>query len=221
MVIWEMAKSLGQGLWSHIVNRRKLKVLVHRARFDPGPAGDYYFVNVTNMSKDREVEITHVWFETDPQVHVMQPDRPLPKRLKPDEPWETWIPVGELPIKCDEQVFKLGRVRMSNDAVAKSKKRRYVPSRGFTPGGPVKPTDRGDVDAIIRYLLPTAHSFQWLRDNTECDYTDKEFIRIVHEHPDWFKLITIVKKDYDGKASPKGLPGMKLTRKARRWLKKP
>jgi len=126
--------SLGErlsGLWRH---RRKLKVLVHRARFETGGPECYYFVNVTNLSKDRDVEITHVWFETVPQVHVMQPTRPLPKRLKPDEPWETWIPVDKLPTKDEEQVFTLGRVRMSNDAVAKSKKRRYVPSRGFVPG---------------------------------------------------------------------------------------
>jgi hypothetical protein len=136
-MIWEVLKSavlaFGERLWDLLGNRRKVKVLVHRARFEAG-GPDCYFVNVTNLSKNREVEITHVWFETNPQVHVIQPARPLPKRLKPDESWETWIPVDELPIKCDEQAFKLGRVRMSNDAVVRSGKRCYTPSRGFTPG---------------------------------------------------------------------------------------
>ncbi len=115
-------------------DRRTLSVLVHRASFIGGGPDQYYFVNVTNLSKSRDVEITHVWFETDPQVHVMQPKRPLPKRLKPDESWETWIPVTALPIKDEKRVFTLGRVRLSNDVVVKSKKRRHVPSAGFTAG---------------------------------------------------------------------------------------
>jgi hypothetical protein len=109
-------------------------VLIHRARFQTG-GQEHYFVNVTNLSEDREVEITHVWFETEPIVNVMRPDRPLPKRLKPDEPWETWISVDELPIKKDKQVYKLGRVRMSTGAIVKSQENRQVPSIGFVPGG--------------------------------------------------------------------------------------
>lgn len=131
--ISEQVLQFGKGIWGLVGNRRKLKVLVHRARFLPG-GPECYFVNVTNLSASREVEITHVWFETNPRVDVMPPARLLPKRLKPDESWETWIPVDTLPAKNDEQAFKLGRVRMSNDAVVKSRKRRYVPSAGFVPG---------------------------------------------------------------------------------------
>jgi hypothetical protein len=132
-MIQQIVQWLAERLWSRWGDRRTLRVLVHRASFIGG-GPDCYFVNVTNLSTNREVEITHVWFATDPQVHVMQPTRPLPKRLKPDESWETWIPVTALPIKEDEQVFRLGHVRLSNDSIVKSKKRRYVPSAGFTAG---------------------------------------------------------------------------------------
>ena len=51
----------------------------------------YYFVKVTNLSL-REVVITHVWVDGDPQVPVLLPQRPLPARLRPDEQWEAPIP---------------------------------------------------------------------------------------------------------------------------------
>ena len=46
-------------------------------------------VNVVNLGQ-RPITITHVWFAFDPPVHVINPNRPLPKTLEPDEPWETW-----------------------------------------------------------------------------------------------------------------------------------
>lgn len=137
-MIFEIVKSTLAGLWSIVHGRRKLRVLIHRARFQTD-SHEYYFVNVTNLSNNREVEITHVWFETKPIVHVLRPDRPLPKRLKPDEPWETWISVDELSIKDDKQVYKLGRVRMSTGAIVKSQENRQVPSIGSVPGGSIRP----------------------------------------------------------------------------------
>lgn len=131
IVEWVLAS--GRCLLRSWGNRRKLQVRIHRAAFEGG-GPECYFVNVTNLSKTREVEITHVWFATNPEVHILEPRRPLPKRLRPDGSWETWISVTELPIQCDEQVARLGRVRMSNGAVMGSKKRREVPSRGFVPG---------------------------------------------------------------------------------------
>ena len=74
-------------------------MLVHQAFWQsPQRPGPYYFIVVTNLSRQREVEVTHVWFETTPRLDVLNPDRPLPKRLKLDEQWATWIPVSQVPL---------------------------------------------------------------------------------------------------------------------------
>jgi hypothetical protein len=64
------------------------------------------------------------------------PDRPLPKRLKPDETWETWVDVGRVP-DVGDKVYKLGRARLSTGVVIKSRKNAAVPEQGSVPGGPV------------------------------------------------------------------------------------
>lgn len=69
-------------------DERLLKLLVHKARFVNNET-EYFFINATNLSPMREVEVTHIWFEGDGQIAVLQDDRPLPKRLKLDETWET------------------------------------------------------------------------------------------------------------------------------------
>jgi len=77
-----------------------LRLTVHRAFFLPaGP--ECYFINATNIGIDGDLEITHIWFETSPPVYVIQPDRPLPKCLKPSRTWETWITVGSLDSRQD------------------------------------------------------------------------------------------------------------------------
>lgn len=61
--------------------RRCVKVLVHEAVFlgrDPVTgrtigSEPHYFVKVTNLSETREIEITHVWINGNPQVHLMNP----------------------------------------------------------------------------------------------------------------------------------------------------
>jgi hypothetical protein len=100
-----------------------------------------YFINATNLS-DREIEITHIWFDCDPDIHVMQPDRPLPKRLKPDETWETWIEAYRVPDACGEP-FTLARARLSTGVIVTSEKNENVPSQGFIPGGPIKGVSSG------------------------------------------------------------------------------
>src|SRR6266851_3087233 len=112
---------------------RRVRVRVHRASFADGNiyGPDCYFVNVTNVSLNREVEVTHVWFECSPEVHALRSERPLPKRLKVDETWATWVRVGELPAGVtDEDVYKLARVRLSTGKVFRSKKNEHVPSVG-------------------------------------------------------------------------------------------
>src|SRR5437764_1491649 len=104
---------------SRIVTRR-VKVSVHRASFADGNiyGPDCYFVNVTNVSLNREVEVTHVWFECSPEVHVLRSERPLPKRLRVDETWATWVRVSGLPAGVtDEDAYKLARVRLSTGKV--------------------------------------------------------------------------------------------------------
>ena len=127
-------------LWDLATGRRQVRFLMHRATFLASPSTpECYFLNLTNLSRDREVEVTHIWVETaTSDIHVLQPDRPLPVRLKPDESWETWIDVSNLPPDLGESVFKMGRARLSSGRVIKSRRNKKVPPFGAIPGGPVK-----------------------------------------------------------------------------------
>jgi hypothetical protein len=77
-----------------------VKLTVHRAdlqgpiwSFGGGPIvsmkTDSYFITITNASRDRDIMVTHIWIETEPPVHVNDPD--LPVRLKYSAPWETSV----------------------------------------------------------------------------------------------------------------------------------
>ena len=130
---------LFQGLWSALINHRRVRVTVHRAYFVKHPHDWAYFINVTNLSRDREIEITHVWLATTPEAHAVSSDRPLPKRLKPDETWETWIPESRVPATWrGDRAFRVGRVRLSTGRIVHSKPNKNVPSFGETPGGQTK-----------------------------------------------------------------------------------
>lgn len=133
--LFEILSGLIGRLASRFVGRRRVRVTVHKACFDDTEVWAY-FINVTNLSKDREIVITHVSFECDPTVHAVPPKRPLPKRLKPDEPWETWIELDKLPKSVEKDPFRLGRVRLSTGKVVKSVENKNVPSHGMVPGGP-------------------------------------------------------------------------------------
>lgn len=113
-----------------------LRLTVHRAFFLPfGP--ECVFLNATNVGTDNDLEITHVWLETPSPLHIVQPDRRLPKRLKPMETWETWIKVEALDESIEQDVFTLGRVRLSTGEVITSIRNEFVPTYGAIPGGPV------------------------------------------------------------------------------------
>jgi len=125
---------------------RRIRVRAHRAAFFRGTEDaatsvrtmsaqrlPCLFINVTNLSPRREVEITHVWVATEPQVQVLNPSRPLPARLRLDESWETWIELSRLPAVPDE-LEHLARIRLSNGKVLKSR-RGDPPPAGFVPGG--------------------------------------------------------------------------------------
>src|SRR5712692_10678421 len=106
------------GLLLSRVVTRQVRVRVHKARFVRAITQECYFVNITNISLNREVEVTHVWFECPGMVPVVRDERPLPKRLKADETWETWIAGDEIPAALrDVDVFKLARARISTGRV--------------------------------------------------------------------------------------------------------
>ena len=119
-----------------VQGRRKVRFTMHIATFE-GSSVACYFLTVTNLSGSRDIEVTHVWMAQDGDVQVRRADRPLPKRLMPDESWATWIPANVLPPDIGERVFTLGRVRLSSGKVIKSRRDTRVRSRGDVPGGPI------------------------------------------------------------------------------------
>ena len=68
---------------------RILAVRVHRAFFVGRPE-KYYFINLTNLSPQRVLEVTHVWYEDENNyIPVFQKECSLPTRLDLDQSWET------------------------------------------------------------------------------------------------------------------------------------
>jgi hypothetical protein len=124
-------------------SRRRVKLTVHRAEL-LGPlvhiggktlsdTVDSYFITITNASHDRDIVVTHLWIATEPPVHVH--DTGLPVRLKYSAPWETSIPVKDVPAE-PEEVFWLARCQLSpDDKVIKSRPRENVPPFGTVPRG--------------------------------------------------------------------------------------
>jgi len=112
---------------------QSVKVQCHRAILLPN-ISECYFINVRNASPQRDIEVTHVWIAAASDIHVVNPVRPLPRRLKPDESWETWIELCKLPANIRENAYCLARVRLSNNKVLKSKMNISVPGAGFIPG---------------------------------------------------------------------------------------
>jgi hypothetical protein len=91
-----------------------------------------FFIKVTNLSPQREVEITRLWFETNPPTQILNPVRPLPARLRLDETFETWIPVADVPTVDDLE--RMVRVQLSNGKVVKSRLNKGVPPTGYIAG---------------------------------------------------------------------------------------
>jgi hypothetical protein len=55
----------------------------------------YYFMKVTNTSRDRDIVLTHAWF-TDAPREMLLTRRPLPVRLAYDDTWEGWLNTATL-----------------------------------------------------------------------------------------------------------------------------
>jgi len=124
--------------WKFIDHRRKVRFTVHRALFLAVEV-ECYFLNVTNLSSTKEIEITHLYFQdtNNNQIPVIQKDRPLPKRLKPDETWETWIRVEMIPEDLRIDPYRKARLRLSTGKLIKSRYNKNVPQTGEVPGGKV------------------------------------------------------------------------------------
>jgi len=130
---WNVIQTVLEWLFKIIGLSQRVRVLCHRAFFLPnGP--ECYFINVANLSPQRDAEVTHVWIECDNQIPVLNPSRTLPRRLRPEESWETWITVNSLPASVRDNALKLARVRLSNGRIIKSKENKNVPSAGYVPG---------------------------------------------------------------------------------------
>lgn len=132
-----MLESFLERLWSAFGDRRRLKLAVHRGYLST-TGRECYFINATNLSRNRDLEITHVWFDSVPQVHALQPERPLPKRLKPDEAWETWVEVEWLPAAVRDNPYDLARARLSTGRIVRSRRNHEYPPVGSVPGDPAR-----------------------------------------------------------------------------------
>ena len=137
--MWDLVKTVLGLVLPPLQKRRRVRLTLHRASFC-NTGRECYFFTVTNVSHDREIEVTHVWIDGPTQIPAIQPDRPLPKRLKPDESWETWIDVAKVPPTLQGDVFTLGRARLSTGKIVKSEWNKDVPQSGFVPGGPISPS---------------------------------------------------------------------------------
>lgn len=117
---------------------RRLKFRVHRAFFVNNPV-ECYFLNLTNLSPNRVLEITHIWYE-DGRHHipVQQPSRPLPHRLQLDGTWETWIEVHKIPEAYHHNAYQNFRARITTGDVFRAEKNEDAPPYGAVPGGPVR-----------------------------------------------------------------------------------
>ena len=112
---------------------RRVRFRTQKAFF-ANSAEEQIFLTITNLSRSRDIEVTHVWIEAAQQVAALPAQRPLPQRLRPDEIWETWVPLQGVPLQLREQVLHLGRLRLSTGRVVKSAPDRDVPSEGSVPG---------------------------------------------------------------------------------------
>ncbi|MET9785406.1 hypothetical protein [Streptomyces canus] len=128
---------------------RSLSVLVHRAivlelsnasppvtgappmTYEPDdePEIEYFFIKVTNLSPQREVWVTHIWFETEPKKHLLDPRHPFPRRLGLDQMFEMSIPVSEVPAGVDLE--RRVRVALSSGDIFNSRLNENVPPVGF------------------------------------------------------------------------------------------
>lgn len=134
-----LVSSALEWLWRLAGVATHVRVRAHRAVFVAGPRSGLAacFVKVTNTSLNRDVELTHVWFETADggQVAALEAERPLPVRLKPQQVWETWVPLERFGVAPPSDVDDRARVRLSDGRIVKGRADPAVPQAGFVAGG--------------------------------------------------------------------------------------
>lgn len=107
-----------------------LSVLVHDAKFQESDVnaikspGKLYFLVVTNLD-DRPVEVTHVWIDSDPKIHVLDN---LPVRLESDQQYVTWV--AESVIAHISDPYTAWKVFTSRQNVFSSEKNENIPEKG-------------------------------------------------------------------------------------------
>jgi hypothetical protein len=116
---------------------RRVRVRAHDAVFE-GSIEPCVMINVVNLGQ-RPITITHVWLDLTPPLYVENPARPLPRRLEPDEPWETWVSASALGVRLTDvarvDLLRAARVRLSTGRLVKARPGRNVPAAGAVPGG--------------------------------------------------------------------------------------
>jgi hypothetical protein len=107
-----------------------VRVLVHKAYFLDNPV-QHFFIKIINATCDVDVEVTHVWYESETgTVDILS--APLPRRLKPSETYETWVPVSDIPEHEDS--FQHFRVIVSTGEMFTSQQNVNVRPCGFVAG---------------------------------------------------------------------------------------
>ncbi|PYS20760.1 MAG: hypothetical protein DMF72_20100 [Acidobacteria bacterium] len=76
-----------------------------------------------------------------------------------------------------------------------------------------------ETSAIVSYLQRSPHSFQWFRENTDFQYTDADFEKLISKYPQMLEKITIVSRDETKRKTEPGRPGMRLTQDAKEKIK--
>ena len=132
-----LIENYGGEFLNALLNRRRIRVLVHRAVLEDKQK-EAFFITVTNLTLDREIVITNIWFNSNPRVHVIRNDRVLPKKLKPNETWDTSLPVNKLPLGYHPYAFKMVRVRLSNGTLAYSEENLTHPEKEMVPAEEIK-----------------------------------------------------------------------------------
>lgn len=126
----------------------RLRVTAHDGRFDIAPDIELYFIGVVSETED-DVFLTHVWAQCSKSNVFPENDlRPLPRRLRKGEPWETWIRSADVPREEHENPYNMMRVRISTGETFRSSYNRGVPSHGDVPGG----KEPGNREELLRSL---------------------------------------------------------------------
>lgn len=121
-------------LADHLIRRHEkrldVRLRVHAGYFQRDAAQvPHWFLNVWNASPERPATVTHVWIESEPRVYVQS--KKLPVTIPPEQEWETYLPVVQVPAGVDAQT--MARARLTGDVVVESEPRLAVPEAGYVP----------------------------------------------------------------------------------------